>query len=322
VLNLKSKLESFLILFIKLQKQTNNLPANLEWLVNEKPNVAELCYFLNKEYIEISRVLLKKPEKHTISPNIFSKKWDDYKNNWAASVAEAAKIGDERLLEELAKYLQEITEQAIADGKAETAEEFLSQEYERLLEERGPKRLDPLVDNPAGIIDDLYGLLFELLGNDFFDGVINGRHLEAWDFFKDIIGIDYSKIYSRWQSAPELFIPIHMLNRNITPVQELYNEAVRAYVFGLTEASVAMCRALLEHILRKYYRFSGDDLSRVISEAERKHGYLIRGLHLHSKRDLANKILHDYENRGQEIEKAALDFLQTIRHLVTNIPSP
>ncbi len=318
---MKSKLENFLILFIRLQKETNNSPINLEWLVNEKPNIADLCYSLNEEYIEISRFLVKKPEKHTISPNIFSKKWDDYKNNWVASVAEAAKIGEEHFLEEFAKYLQEITEQAIADGKAETAEEFLSKEYEKWLEERGPKKLDPLVDNPANIIDDLYSLLFELLGNDFFDGLINDRHLEAWDFFTDIIGIDYSKIYSRWQFAPELFIPIHMLSRNITPVEELYNEAVRAYVFGLTEASVAMCRALMEHILRKYYRFSGDDLSKIISEAERKHKKL-KELNLHSMRGLANKVLHDYENRGKDIEKAALDFLQTIRHLVTNIPYP
>jgi len=319
---MKSKLENFLILFIKLKRETNNSPANLEWLINDKPAIADLCYLLNNSYIEISRTLVKKYDKHTVTPNVFSKRWDDYNKNWATLVAEAAKVGEERDLEEFAKDLEKITEKAIADGKAETPEEFLSQELERWLEERGPKPLDLLVDNPANIMNDLYSLLQELISNDYFDGLINNRHLEAWDFFEGTIGIDYLKTYGRWRSAPELFIPSHMEGRfNITSIEELYNEAVRAYVFGLTEASVAMCRALLEYILRRYYRLSGDDLSRIISEAERKYGKL-KELKLHSKRELANKVLHDYENRGKEIEKAALDFLQTIRHLVTNVPSP
>jgi hypothetical protein len=318
---MKSKLENFLIHFVKLQRDTNNSPANLKWLVN-KPAIADLCYLLNNSYIDISRTLIKKSNKHMVTPNVFAKRWDDYKNKWASIVAEAAKVGEELYVNELAKYLEEITDQAIADGKAETPEEFLSQELERWLEERGPKPLDLLIDNPANIMDDLYSLLQELIGNDYFDGLINNRHLEAWDFFEATIGIDYSKTYDRWQIAPELFIPSHMEGRfNITSIEDLYNEAVRAYVFGLTEASVAMCRALLEYILKKYYRLSGDNLRRIISEAENKYGKL-KELKLSSKSELANKVLHDFENRGKEIEKAALGFLQTIRHLVINIPSP
>ena len=265
---MKSKLENFLILFVRLQNKTNKSPANLGWLITEKPDIADLCYFLNNEYKEISRLLITKHNKHTIAPTIFSSKWDEYNIKWAALVAEAAKVGEERFLEEFANYLQMVTEQAIAEGKARTAEEFLSTEMERWLQEKPPEPLDPLVDNPAKIMNDLCDYLQGLVDNDYFDGLINNKHLEAWEFFTGTIGIDYSKIYGRWQSSPELFIPTHMLSRNITPIEELYNEAVRAYVFGLTEASVAMCRALLEHILRKYYRFSGDDLSRVISEAK------------------------------------------------------
>ena len=77
----------------------------------------------------------------------------------------------------------------------------------------------------------------------------------------------------------------------------------------------------MEHVLEKYYLCSGDDLGKIISEAERRYKHL-RGLNLHSKRKLANKVLHDYENRGKDIEKAALDFLLTIRYLVTKTPSP
>jgi len=178
-----------------------------------------------------------------------------------------------------------------------------------------------MVDNPAAMMGELYSDLHHFVGNDYFDGVINNKHLEAWDFFEDTIGIDYSIIYSRWHSAPELFISTHMLSRNITPIQELYNEAVRAYVFGLIEASVAMCRALMEHVLKKYYHMLGDDLNKIISDAERRYVHL-KGENLKSKKLDADRVLHDYENRGQGIHKAALDFLHTIRNMVTSIPSP
>ena len=180
--------------------------------------------------------------------------------------------------------------------------------------------MDLLMDDPAAIMKELYGYIETFVIND--DEIFDQKHLEAWDFFTDTIGIEYSTIYNRYRNAPELFIPSHMLSRyNITPLIELYNEAVRTYIFGLTEASVAMCRALLEHILKQYYHISGDNLGRIISEAEGRYRHL-RGLNLRSKNNLANQVLHNYEKREQEIEKAAYDFLQTIRHMVTGVTCP
>ena len=103
-------------------------------------------------------------------------------------------------------------------------------------------------------------------------------------FFKDSIGIDYSAIYARWRSAPELFIPVHALNRrDITPIADLYNAAVRTYIFGLTVSSVAMCRALLEHVLKKHYRSQGKKLGELIFFAEKEHNHL-KGLILRTRR--------------------------------------
>ncbi|OGP72207.1 MAG: hypothetical protein A2Y80_01115 [Deltaproteobacteria bacterium RBG_13_58_19] len=323
-----------MILFNRLQRETNNSPANLRWLLTEKPNLSELCWDLDYQYREISRLLIKKKKKHTISPPPFYKKWDEYQKHWESVVAEAAKFEAKRFSKEAyEEFRREFEEELLADGRSpeefykeqeKTPEEYYQYIWDLLADEFGldrEERFDPLVDDPAVIMNELYDSLRDLVVNDYFDGLINNKHLEVWDFFLDTIGIDYSKIYNQRQSAPELFIPTHMLSRNITPIEELYNEAVRAYIFGLTEASVAMCRALMEHILKKYYHILGDDLNRIISKAEREHSYL-KGLNLHQMRDLANKVLHDYENRAQDIEKAALDFLKTIRHLVTRIPSP
>lgn len=316
---MKSEIEKFLILFSRLLKETNRSVEILRWLPTEKASLYGLCYDLNTCFGEISRLLVKKKMKHTIAPPIFFSKWEEYKRNWEPAVAEAAKIEEERILEALEHYKESL------DGEKPFEEVWkdLIQIFPGLIDaELYPEEhLDPLIDDPAAIVEDLYGYIDHFVMNDYFDGVINDKHIEAWDFFKDTIGINYSAIYDRWKSTPELFIPIHTVSRNITPIEDLYNESVRAYIFGLTEASVAMCRALMEHILRKYYHISGDNLGDIISQAERKYQYL-KGLKLHSKRELANKVLHDYENRGKEIEKAALDFLQTIRHLVNSIPSP
>ena len=78
----------------------------------------------------------------------------------------------------------------------------------------------------------------------------------------------------------------------------------------------------MEHILKKYYlnyslrkRISLED---VISLAEKKFEYL-KKFKLKYKKNLANKVLHVYENREKMKEKAALDFLKTIRQLVLDI---
>lgn len=276
--------------------------------------------------------MIKKGQKNTIVPPSFSKKWDEYKKKWENMVTDGARFEDERISKELYKiWLIDFEEQLSVDGKipeevykekGKTPEELYKFAWE-YLDEDGldhEERLDYLKDNPAIIMDELYSYLNELVGNDYFDGLINYKHLEAWDYFEDTLGIDYSKIYNRWHSAPELLISSHLLNSNITPIEELYHEAVRAYIFGLTEASVAMCRALMEHILRKYYRGIGNNIADIISSAESQHNYL-KDLKLHSKRKLVNKVIHDYGNHAKDIEKAAFDFIQTIRHLVTGIPS-
>ncbi|MGA7562782.1 MAG: hypothetical protein WBW55_06220 [Desulfobaccales bacterium] len=329
---MESKIGNFLMLFSKLRNETNNSPTNLSWLLTSKPNLAELCWDLNYQYREISKLLIKKHKKHTIVPPSFPKKWDEYKKIWEKIVAEGAKSEAERFSKELYEiWLTDFEAELTASGKipeevykekGKTPEELYQFAWEYLdVENDHEERLDLLEENPATIMNELYSYVNDYLVDDE-DKFINNKHLEAWDFFADSIGIDYSKTYARWQSAPQLFITYHMESRtNITPIQELYNEAVRAYIFGLTEASVAMCRALMEYILTKYYHASGNNLADIISSAERQHKYL-KDLKLHSKRSLANKVLHDYEKRVQEIEKAAFDFLRTIQHLVNNIPSP
>ena len=115
---MKSKLEKFLILFSRLQRETKNSAKSLEWLSHERPSLCGLCYDLNSCFMEISRFLIKKNKKHIIAPNIFFNKWKDYKENWGSSVAEAAKIEENRIMDELFRDFPE-EDGEIPEGSSE-----------------------------------------------------------------------------------------------------------------------------------------------------------------------------------------------------------
>jgi hypothetical protein len=149
--------------------------------------------------------------------------------------------------------------------------------------------------------------------------IFTDKQVGAYLYFKDVIGIDLNSINSRWGSAPDLFIPDHALYTNIKPLVELYNEAVRAFVFGLYVASIAMCRALLEHILIYHYKFPKLKLQDIISLAEKKFERL-KKLNLDDIRDFGNKVMHRYE-KGVKIEdKMVINYLLTLKALVQSMP--
>jgi hypothetical protein len=231
-------------------------------------------------------------------------------------VVEAA--GPEKIRVEK-EFLTLIDETAVKVGK--TREELCEEICDDLKEKRPlGATFNPLVDDPAAVLRDLEWWIHNCVANEQLEDIFNDKTIGAWIFFKDIIGIDHSVIFARWRNAPELFIPEHALNRNITPIVDLYNEAVRAYIFGLTIASVAMCRALLEHVLKEHYHIKGNDLENIIFLAEERHSHL-KSLNLQEKRRFGNKVLHKYKHRTESLEKAAVEFLLTLRHVVTHIPT-
>ena len=111
----------------------------------------------------------------------------------------------------------------------------------------------------------------------------------------------------------------HSDTTNTEPLIELYGEAVRTYVFGNKVASITMCRALLEHILQKYYGLQAENLDKIIILAEERFPNL-KKLNLRNKKNLANRILHNYENKSETEDKSVVDFLKTIKYLVQRIP--
>jgi hypothetical protein len=313
---MQSRLEEFLVLFGKLKKETNDVPSNLGWLPKQKPYLAKLCYELDSCGTAILRHLSKKNTKHTIAPDIFSRDWEEYLESWKDAVAKAAVPEQERVFGEIRSWISRAREKAIAEGK--TREDFDREFLEQHKPEVG-NTFDPLVHDPADVMNNIKSIIYDIVDNGLMEEVFEDETIGAWNFFQKTVGIDYAAIYDRWRSAPELFLPSHTRSRNTATIIELYNEAVRAYVFGLTVASVAMCRALFEHILKKHYDIRGMDLKDIICIAEDRHEHL-KGLKLQEKRVLGNTVLHKYEKRSTDLDKAVRDFLHTVRHLVTHIP--
>ena len=145
------------------------------------------------------------------------------------------------------------------------------------------------------------------------------KAIGAWRFFDEVLRVDHRAIYARWKSIPDLLIPSHILRVDPRPVVDLYNEAVRCYVFGNKIAAFVMCRAILEHILNKHYRIEEGDLDKTITMAEGRFSQF-KKMKLHEKRKLANSIMHKYEKHSEVEDRVVVDFLKTIQAIVKDIP--
>jgi hypothetical protein len=81
--------------------------------------------------------------------------------------------------------------------------------------------------------------------------------LGAYDYLVGTIGLDIGGVFRRWRRLPVVFMPAHVSNLDGTgkkgSLQHLIDDAMRAYVFGVPCAAIAMCRAALEMVLKRYY---------------------------------------------------------------------
>jgi hypothetical protein len=107
----------------------------------------------------------------------------------------------------------------------------------------------------------------------------------------------------------------------------LLDDGVRAYVFGAPAASVAMCRAALEMVLKRHYghgQWENAKLGNLVFLASKQYDFIEKAsLKLLVKK--ANRILHNYgqiERLGEEEERTILLFLKTLKFLIEQAPKP
>lgn len=322
---MKDQIEIFLINFNKLKIKVCNAPSKLIWLAKEREDIQDLCHDVHRSYHSIKRLLTTKGSKHTFIDVHFEKEFKEYELNYTKHVSKAAEPAEVRRDKAIHDVFLQIEEIWLKSGK--TKEEFREQLKKPMSEFRSPEMdFDPFdfwEDDPSslieGILDDAN--LLDLTMSDI-DEEWDERYKKAWGawrFFRDRFCLNFSEINKKWRTAPELFIQTHVSQSEETPIVQLYNEAVRAYALGCNNASITMCRALIEHILKKHYKVYGKDLEERINNAAHLFPHFLKPK-LHNIRIKANKILHYYESGTNIKNLEVTDCLSTIKILVQGVP--
>ncbi len=310
-----SKLEIFLLRFNQLKREANDSPKTLEWVAKENSKFRELVCEVHALASWIDRYLAEKESKYTVAPAVFVQLWEEYKRDYAKVVEAVAEAEMAKMIEQfISRLKQRAVDRGLDPEKAYN--DFLSK-IEADADEGDS--FDPSKDNPVSLIMNILGSHDDLVSAGIFDDETGDKAIGAWKFFEQTIGVNFREIYRRWKESPELFIPSHAAQGNLLPLYELYNEAVRSYVFGNKVAAIAMCRALLEHVLVEYYKVDGKDLESVISIAEGRYKHF-KKLRLQQKRRLANNILHNYREKPDVDDQVVIEFLGIIKQLVQDIP--
>lgn len=162
---------------------------------------------------------------------------------------------------------------------------------------------------------------------------------EAYEYFTQTIGVDVEDIFRRWQALPSVFMPAKIANKYGTEkgsLNDLLDDAIRAYICGAPAPAIAMCRAALEMILKKHYldpseyQYLNKDKSRlldyglkeIIVLAEKKYDYL-KEKKLTSLKSEADKVLHNYSKTKKlydDDQKTIFQFLLTLKFLIAKAP--
>ena len=162
--------------------------------------------------------------------------------------------------------------------------------------------------------------------------------LDAFDYLTRVIGVDIDDIFRRWREVPIIFMPSPVSNRHgeeKESLNDLLDNAVRAYVCGAPAAAIAMCRAVLEMVIRDHYLPDEQDrtyenirgnkrekgLGDLILLAEKRYPSL-RPLRLAGLKNTGDEILHRYNRReplGAADEKAIIEYMRTLKTLVQKV---
>lgn len=139
-------------------------------------------------------------------------------------------------------------------------------------------------------LDAFYGRLQET------DDEADCNFIEAWDFFRHDVAVDFDGIQKRWIELPRFDLALDGDQVRFGAVVRLLEDAARAYLFGAHAASIAVCRALTETVLSTFYVDQADlkertGLSKIICLAEARYAWL-RDLDLGRFAEDGHSVMH------------------------------
>jgi hypothetical protein len=324
----------FLAAFISLKRSAHDDPEKLQWAITQSPTILEKAWRVMhsadwvQAYIETGRKLASAPGR-------FAAEWELYKREYREAVAKSmlyaiadTDSGRTVVKHDLLDWLLLGDDQPIPPnvGKPyETAMSYLDWQVKHPNAEPAPEQMYgdefvPALHDPVALVETAVSYFSEqdwkAEDQEFFQQ--SNRVVGAWKYLQEVLGFNSKEVWRRWNAAPLVILSTQdgSEGKDMGPLSDLYHEAVRCFAFGLMGAAMAMCRALLEEVLRRLYDIQGDQLGAVIVMAESRHAHL-RKWRLGPLKNAANKILHDY-GMGREVaeEKLVLQFLETLKGLI------
>jgi hypothetical protein len=323
--------EQFRLRFAQLRSATNNSPQTLLNFFKEKPEFELLACDVERA----AELIEKAANYRKVHPQVeetFISEFKDYSYRWRTEVAYVT-------------YCSDMSTIAFEDDDFEvTSFEDFKKTFARSSGRTEPDTywettFDPSRHDGAAAIRNLLALAMDEAqfrkdnASDEADDFVSNTHgigIEAFEYFEKVIGIDVASAFRRWNMLPAVFVPKHVSDRHgLTEKGSLYallGEAIRAYIAGAPAAAIAMCRAVLEVVLRDHYlrgEVDGKDkLGVVIHLAAARYEFLcerkMRGLS-----DTANKVLHDYAGSGAialEDDQAILKHFKDLKYYIEKAP--
>lgn len=259
----------FMANFQELKRRVNSKPSNVVWMARNDPDLEELTANICRADNQITRAKISDKFFSNLPP-AFPALYGEFDRKYRNVVFKAASSFTKKRDDEILQLIEG------------DIEKFLQCLRDRGIEPCAPEEFDPMRDDPVSEFENAFATLGDMVeaspGDDFGDSLNKG--ITAWDFLCEKIGIDLSDIWQRWQAIPITFIPKHVSDHHgLTEAGSLYNqlsEVHRAYTFGCEASAIALCRTLMELVLRKHYGCEDERLEDVISFAEQKYRHCQR----------------------------------------------
>ncbi len=302
-------------MFRQLERRSGNDPSRIAWLVKNCPDMRRIIGKLYFWDIGFQSELATRRYRCNV-PAWFLERYRSYK---------------ERFGSEVDKVYGTLSLLALVDEEVDgvSAEEILNPGVHPSSDDAGDSDTAPqfLSGEATEAVEFMIHWLWNMHeGSDHADDLRLG--LDAWDWFRETVGIDLAEIEERWNRLPRALIPTHVetsaSTRGGDGLIDLLDDATKAYVFGLPAAAIAMCRAVCELVLRDFY-FDGDGkeeaLGRLAYLAEKRYQH-VKELKLRHYIRQANRVMHDY--RGNTLSDDQLDavreFLEATKTLIERAP--
>lgn len=319
--------EQFSLHFQQLRSACNDSPQSLITFFREKPDIEAHA----KKVKEIADTIDRVSTFRKLHPQVeaeFIVDWKHYLSNWKTQVeyVDVFPLLSINLLGE-------------ADFEPLTFEQFKSnRHYITAHEAPDPgidKSFDPVQHDGGNAIMQMVDLVSDQATNRrsnnhedvtasiFFVG------MEAIEHFENVIGIDIARVYDRWNRIPAVFVPQHVSDHHgITDKGSLFGlleDAIRAYVAGAPGASIAMCRAVLERLLREHYLPMAPEertsLTEIIEQAG-KTGHFPKQMRdaAWQLKNLADAVLHRAGQATARDEEKLIAAFGHLKHWIESAP--